>query len=154
MKRPILYLLIPFTIGIVISNLLKLPIPLLLSGFIIFAVSALKASRNSRVSFFSLYLAIFFLGMTFYRQSLILPPSHISNITTSQPSAIFLRGSIIDDPIVSDTPFQTKKTRFTLNVNSVKVNGAWRGSTGLAMVSISSKYEPSSMTSGFLSDLK
>ncbi|MFA6142174.1 MAG: DNA internalization-related competence protein ComEC/Rec2 [Candidatus Omnitrophota bacterium] len=141
MKRPILYLLIPFSIGIAISRLLNLPILLLLSGFLFFAVLALVISKNSRASFIGLYLAIFFLGMTFYQQSLILPSSHISNITTNEPNSVFLRGVIADDPVISDTPYGTKKARFTLNAISVKLNGAWRDATGPVMVSVNSKYE-------------
>ena len=141
MKRPILYLLIPFSIGITISHLLELPIPLLLSGFILFAILALTVSRNSRISFLGLYLAIFFLGMTFYRQSLILPPSHIANITTDEPRAVFLRGVIANDPVISETSYGTKKIRFTLSAISAKVNGTWRDATGPVMVGINSKHE-------------
>lgn len=139
MKRPFLYILIPFCFGIAISHLLKLPLATLLLTFIFFAIAAVVASKNNRISSLSLYLAIFFLGMAFYCHSLILPSSHIANLTTDEPVRILLRGTVADDPIVSDTPYGTKKIRFTLNSNFAKVDDKWKIVTGLVSVSISSK---------------
>ncbi len=126
MKRPFLYVAIAFSLGIVAATLFKIPF---LYVFLLGAVSialSIVYSKKIIASHINLYLAIFFLGMIFYQNSSTLPSNHISTFTPDGDKKVFLRGIVVDDPIVSDTFYKTKKASFLLNALSMKENSVWR----------------------------
>jgi len=175
MKRPILYILVPLILGIAASRFFNIPIiyPIVLNAaFIILAlltisnlggylhgrlIGNLRGYLRSYKNIFShtlLYLAVFFLGAACYQNALILPRNHIVNFTQDEPKKIFLKGVIVDDPVTVDTPYDLKKTSFTLKAEAVEDDQGrrgglnlpygmkWRGTTGLVKVDLYSKGKP------------
>ena len=120
MKRPILYIVIPFCFGIAISRFLKIPIayPVILS--IAFIAIALLKSRKNIFSHLALYFAVFFFGIAAYQNSVQLPPDHISRYAQDIPQKVFIKGVVADDPITSSALYGKKKTTFTLKAEEIK----------------------------------
>lgn len=136
MKRPVVYLAISFCLGIYVSSFFKVPIGYLLIPSIAFLILALLSLRNNVLSHVSLYLAVLFLGMSSYQNSDILDASHIANLTSEDEKRVFLRGGIVDDPIVSTTFYKSEKATFVLNVHSFKEDSEWKRTTGLIRVDV------------------
>lgn len=136
MKRPVVYLAIFFCLGIYVSSFFKIPIGYLLIPSIAFLILALLSLKNNVLSHVSLYLAILLLGMSSYQNSNILEASHISNFTPEDEEKVFLRGRIVDDPIVSTTFYKSEKATFVLNVHSFKEDGVWKNTAGLVKVDV------------------
>ena len=135
-KRPILYLLIPFALGIASSAVFKTsPVYTFSMTALFLSVSILYGKKNL-LSHVALYIAVFFFGIFYYQNSIILPGDHISRFASDAPVKASLRGVISDDPAVSLTPYHKTKTTFTLNVDSVKEGSSWRGSRGLIDVNL------------------
>jgi competence protein ComEC len=140
MKRPALYILIPFCLGIAFSRISGVSIfysILAASGFIIVSI---LYSRHRAVSQIALFLAIFFTGMSVYLNSNILPRDHIANfIPPDEHNDIFVRGTIVDDPLATPTLYKTVRTSFTLKASLLKDGASWRKTNGLLKVDLFSK---------------
>lgn len=135
-KRPVLYLAIPLSLGIFTATFLKVPInyPFILS--VTFLILALSFLKKNVLSHLSLYLAIFFLGVFLFKNSDILEANHISRFTSEDEKRVFLRGVIVDDPIISTAFYKSEKTTFVMDVHSLKEDSGWRRATGLVRVDI------------------
>lgn len=136
MKRPLVYPAASLCFGILFSHLLKFPITYLFVANLAFLILAIFHLKNKTLSHVNLYIAVFFLGALFYRNSNILPVNHISKLVSEDETKIFLRGVIIDDPIISETFYNTDRISFVLNANSVKEDSAWKKTTGLVRVDV------------------
>src|SRR3989338_8390218 len=146
MKRPFIPLAISLCLGISLSHYLKVPFiyPLILSTA--FIILATLYSKKKILSHINLYLALFFLGMAAYQISNTLPDNHISNFTqplhagagfaSEDESKVFLRGTIVDDPIVTLTFYKTDKMSFVLNVNYLKEDSGWKKVSGLVKADV------------------
>lgn len=138
-KRPVLYITIPLALGIALSGILKLPFIWSSIACAVLLVCALLFRRNNLLSHIALYLAIFFFGILYYQNSLILPGDHISRYASDSPAKAFLRGVISDDPEAGITPYGKIKTRFTLDADAVRTGQSWRGAHGPVGVSVYSR---------------
>lgn len=139
MKRPILYIVIPFCVGIALGRFLKIPIiyPVILSA--LFVVFALLKSGKNVLSHTVLYIALLFFGMACYQNSSILPRDHIANYSSDAPKKIFVKGTIVSDPLTTLTFYKEKKTAFTLKAEAVKNASGWKSASGLAKASVYSE---------------
>ncbi len=135
-KRPILYILIPFALGIASSAIFKVWPVYAFSLSTLFLASSIIYSRKVPVSHISLYLALFFFGVFYLQNSVIFPGDHISRSVSDSSKTVFLQGMISDDPTVGMTPYHEVKTTFILNVDSVKEGETWRRSRGRVDVSL------------------
>lgn len=138
MKRPILYLVTLFSVGIISSHLLEIPLlyPLLLSAS--FVILTFLLSKDKLLSHINLYLAVFFFSMAYYQNSNLLAQNHISNFTSRDSKKIFLKGTIVDDPVISTTFYKREKTSFILNANYYKEDSRWHKVAGLLKVDMQS----------------
>ncbi|MCX5678333.1 MAG: DNA internalization-related competence protein ComEC/Rec2 [Candidatus Omnitrophica bacterium] len=136
MKRPILYLLVPFALGIVSSALFKASPAYTFSLTALFLLVSILSIKKNLLSHTALYIAVFLFGILYYQNSIILPGDHISRFASDTPVKVSLQGVISDDPIVSFTSYHKSKTSFVLNVDSVKEGGSWRESRGLIDVGL------------------
>ncbi len=136
MKRPIFYIATLFSVGIVSSRFLEIPIfyPILLSAT--FAILTFLFLKDELLSHTSLFLAVFFLGMACHQNSNLLAQDHVSNFTPRDSKKVFLKGVIVDDPVTSTTFYKTEKTSFILNANYYKEDSKWYKVTGLVKVDI------------------
>ena len=114
MKRPILYIVIPFCIGIALARFFKIPIAYPIVVSFIFITLALLMSGRNIFSHIALYLAVFFFGMAAYQNSMQLPADHIFRYVQDEPQKILVRGAVADDPVTSPALYDKKKTGFTL----------------------------------------
>ena len=138
-KRPILYIAVAFSLGIISSHYLKIPVfyPFVFS--IAFLASTILFQKKAAIAHVSLYLAILCLGMAYFKNAEILPPAHISYFLSEEPKSVFVKGIIVNDPVTNPTFYKNDKTTFTLNVNSLKDNGSWQKACGLAKVELYSE---------------
>ena len=138
--RPVLYILIPFCLGVAFgqasSAVFDLPVIYsFLSGLLFIALSLLSSARKT-LSHVSLYLAIFFLGISYYHNSNIIPAGHIANITSERPQKVVLKGVIADDPAAEETFYGARKINFLLKVDAAGQPGRWQKAEGLAAVRV------------------
>jgi len=135
-KRPILYILIPFALGITSSAIFKAGPVYTFSLSALFLAFSVIYSRKASLSHIMLYLALFFFGVFYLQNSVMLAGDHISRSVSDAPKTVFLQGVISDDPVAGLTPYHKIKTNFILNVDSVKESGAWRRTRGRVNVSL------------------
>ena len=128
-KRPILYVLIPFCAGIAACGIFKIPLAysiVLSTAFIAIATLSMSSAplrvryEHRTVSHVALFLAIFFSGMAAHLNSNILAPGHIANfIPVSERNSVYVRGTIVDDPVATTTLYKTVRTSFTLKAGKM-----------------------------------
>ena len=132
MKRPILYIVVPFCIGIALSKFLNVPIIYPISASVVFIALAILLEPGSCVlstrlnlvqrnvfSHIFLYLAIFFFGIAYYQNSIILPVNHISRYAQDEPQEVFVKGVVVDDPVTSPALYDKKKTMFAVKAKGL-----------------------------------
>ncbi len=141
MKRPILYIFIPFALGIVVSGISNIsPNYIFWSSLISFA-AALTFLKKNFLSHIALFLAVLFFGIFYYQNSMLLSGDHIAHFASDNPKKLLLKGVISDDPIVSTTPYNKLKTTFVIKSEAVKDSQSWHLSRGLVDVSLYSAKE-------------
>ena len=145
MKRPALYILIPFCAGIFFSRIYNTPFLLPAIIGIAFLTISIILSKRSFASHLFLYAAVFLVGAACYSHSSNLAPDHIANFVTNEPKQVFVKGVVVDDPLTSETVFGQKKTTFTVSIDSLKELDAWKKSTGLVRVRLYSDDVPGYM---------
>lgn len=139
MKRPFLYIFIPFSIGIYLAHAAELPSSALpmaaaIAAGALFTAAFLFFSKRKILSHVLLYAAICSAGIAYYQHSVTLPSEHIANVTPAHPAGIFLRGTVVDDPVVETTFYHKEKASFTVSVSSYKKGEAWKRAQGLVRV--------------------
>ncbi len=136
MKRPLVYVTIPFSCGILFSHFFKTSLIYnFIFGIAFLAVAFLYLKKNV-ISHISLYLAIFCLAVLSYQNATILPGNHIYNLISSDEKRIYIKGLIVDDPIISTTFYNTDKSSFVLSVDSFRGDSSWKKAVGLVKVDI------------------
>lgn len=113
MRRPALYVLILFTLGIILGNLFNLPLRLLfslLSLTLLFSLITL-IRKDIPGSYFILVLSILLAGFLRYELSTRdFPTNHISKFLNSE-SKVIIEGKVADDPdIRADKTFLVVET--------------------------------------------
>lgn len=136
MKRPVLYVLFPFILGIAASQAVKFPPLHVFIPSVILFVAALVFSGKKIFSHVALYAAVFLFGIFYCYTVSVLPPNHISRFLSDRPLKVFLSGVVGDDPVESAARFGGTKTDLTLKVGSVKIGDKWHSATGLVDVAI------------------
>ncbi|MDD5427961.1 MAG: DNA internalization-related competence protein ComEC/Rec2 [Candidatus Omnitrophica bacterium] len=140
MKRPILYILIPFCLGIAAARTFHFSFLYSIIPSAIFVIGSIVLSKNRKISLVSFFLAVFFAGAAVYINSNILAADNISNFIPSDERAkVLVRGTIADDPVISMTPYRAIKTSFTLKASMLKSGGSWRKTSGLVKTDIFSR---------------
>ncbi len=142
MKRPALYILIPFCLGIALSGPFSIPILYSILAASFFVIISIFFSGNRRVSHAALFLAVFFTGVSIYLNSNILPADHLSNfIPSDEHNNVIVIGTVVDDPISSLTIYHTVRTSFTLKAERFfpKDEASWQRVSGFVRVDIFSK---------------
>ncbi|MDD5136797.1 MAG: DUF4131 domain-containing protein, partial [Candidatus Omnitrophica bacterium] len=140
MKRPILYVLIPFSLGIAFSRITCIPILYSILAAAAFTIASLLFARRRSISQAALFLAILFTGLALSLNANILPADHIANsIPPKGNDRIYLRGTIADDPVVTATRYGAIRTDFTLKAGLLKDGAGWRRVSGLVRVDILSR---------------
>jgi len=150
-KRPILYIVIPFCLGITLARFFKIPISYsVTASFVFIALALLKSSKNI-LSHASLYLAVFFFGLACYQNSIRLAADHISCYAQDEPQTVLIKGIVSDDPITSPALYGKKKTVFVVRAKGLgllRPFGArndgdynWHSASGLVKVSAYSERE-------------
>ncbi|GEM_PF-158186 len=150
MKRPALYILIPFCAGIWAGGILNFPAFYGISIAAVSVIISLFYLKDRSVSHAALYAAIFFCGIAAYGHSCILPKDHIANFISDQGRDANIAGVILDDPAATRTIYRTYKTTFILDARSLKMQDegrrgglnlpyGWHSVTGLVKADIFSK---------------
>ena len=151
MKRPALYILIPFCAGIAAGSVLNLPVFYGISIAVASsAIISLIYLKNRSVSHLALYAAIFFCGIAAYSHSCILPKDHIANFISDDDKNVIISGTVADDPVTTRTFYRTYKTEFLLDAKSLKLEDegrrgglnlpyGWCSVTGLVKAAVFSK---------------
>lgn len=135
-KRPILYLAVSFSLGIIFSFHFNIRPFWAILFSACFAMLVLLLSKRRLPSHLSLYLAIFFLGAASYQNSVILPYDHISRFATEEPRKIFIKGVVATDPLTKETFYKQEKASFTVNANSYNEGNGWKNIEGLVNVDL------------------
>jgi len=139
MNPPIIYFAISLSLGIAASYYINIPITFLFIIGLVLVSASFLFLKHRVYSHIAIYLAIFFLGMVCYEASNILPMDHISRITPQGGERVFLKGAIIDDPVLSATSYGAEKASYILNIDSLKKTGPWQKASGLVKVDVYSR---------------
>lgn len=137
MKRPALYALIPFCLGIALSGICVIPIILTILSAIFFSVLSGFFSKNRALAHTALFLAILFAGMAVHLNSRIISSDHVSrSIESGGNNFVVLKGRVIDDPVAAPTIYHTVKTSFLLKAQMLKEDASWQNVSGLVRADI------------------
>ncbi|MDO8535914.1 MAG: DNA internalization-related competence protein ComEC/Rec2 [Candidatus Omnitrophota bacterium] len=136
MKRPALYCAISFCIGIVLANLLDLPVVCPMSLSFIFIILAALLFRNNTLSHVFLYLALVCFGAAHYQNYNTLPDNQISNFAAPGAGKVFLKGVVIDDPVIKKAFYNKNKISFTMEAISIRRDSTEEKATGLVKTDI------------------
>ncbi|MBI5124423.1 MAG: DUF4131 domain-containing protein, partial [Candidatus Omnitrophica bacterium] len=155
MKRPILYIVIPFCIGIALACFFNADtsrlgcIPNL--GFSISSLALILLAavfhRNNILSHIFLYIALMFFGIAYCQNYSILPKNHIANFISEENPRVAIKGIITDDPFTKKAFYGKEKTSFTLEANAMNFSPGlgndyyWQKVTGLVKVDLYSDEE-------------
>ena len=130
MKRPILYVTLFFSAGIILSSQFSVPMICLITVSAAFIISACLFSRNNNISHISLYLAVLFFGWAYYMNSCVIPADHISRLLSGGPKRAFIRGVVTGDPAEGMNFYNQNKTTFLLRSEAVSEGEAWNKTCG------------------------
>ena len=133
MRRPALYILIPFALGIAVSGQIGTGLFVSLAAAAVFAAASAVFSSAKNVSHAALYIAVFFLGASSHINSNLLPPDHVSRFAGAgaRESRAVIRGTVEDDPVVEAAFSGERKISFTLSAAGIKQRDLWQKSEGL-----------------------
>lgn len=130
MKRPILYVTLLFSAGIILSTFFPVPIICLIILSAVSIISARVFSRNNTISHISLYLAVLFLGWAYCINYSTIPADHISRFASEVPKKVFVRGVVTDDPVDEMNSYGQNKTAFLIKSEAVSDGDTWRRTRG------------------------
>jgi len=133
-------------IGIYAASLFKLtPLPAYILTAALLISAAVFSSRKA-LSFFLVSIAIISFGASVFSLSDILPEGHISGFTRGGDKTVYIRGRIVDDPVVKKTIYKKEKASFLLEAGLIKDGDLWHRARGLVKVGLYSN--PSAFSYG------
>ena len=135
-KRPILYIVIPFCVGITLSYFFNIPIlpPIVLT--ILFLILCALFFRNNLLSHTFLYIALLFCGAAYYQNFEILPNNHISRLSSEEGRKASIKGVIVDDPLIKKAFYNKEKISFTIQSRLLIDALSMQAVTGLVKVDL------------------
>jgi DNA internalization-related competence protein ComEC/Rec2 len=146
-KRPILYCAISFSAGIALAGL-PIPTLYLVSVCFISIILAAVLFRNNIMSHIFLYLALLFFGAAYCQNYDMLPDNHIAKFVDNGGAKIYLRGVIIDDPVIKKAYHGRNKISCTVEAKSIKRDTDEAAVMGLAKVDIYTKEAANTLNIG------
>ncbi len=135
MKRPILYCAISFCIGIALASV-SAPVLYSVSFCFISIILAAALFKNNILSHIFLYLALIFFGVAYSQNYNMLPDNHIANFAGEGGNKVFLKGVVIDDPVIKKAFYNSNKISFTVEARSIKHDSIEEDVTGLVKTDI------------------
>jgi competence protein ComEC len=133
--RPFVWVCVSFILGIMISEFLRIPFPVITGMAALFLLLSLWP-RLSRISTLFLLPAVVCLGITHAQDDKTLAPDHISRI----PYYFYKDPVLIEGVVVSDVEprsfFKGKKTVFSLEIARIKTKWGWKTKTGMILVNL------------------
>lgn len=141
MKRPILYALIPFCCGIFFCRAFTVNAAYLFTACAISAAASFLCSSRRTMSHVLLYLALFFLGASYCRNSETLARNDVAGLLSGTQDAVgvTLRGAVSDDPVTEDAFYGGRKISFLLKVSAVRQKDRWVAAEGLSSARVYTK---------------
>jgi len=120
-----------FCLGIIIANFIKIPFFLAYGLTTIFLVLSLCSLKKDLRFHIFLFCFVFLLGITFLRNSQILPNCHIAKLIAYKSESSFLIGIIDNDPA-----YQDRNVSFILKAEKLKINETWQKTCGKVLVKV------------------
>ncbi|UCH12705.1 MAG: ComEC/Rec2 family competence protein, partial [Candidatus Omnitrophota bacterium] len=142
MNRPPLAAFICLACGILLASFIEISIPLTLLIAAIAVIFSIIIHRRSRKIFtISILISIIFLGAAHIHNSTFIPSNHIAiqidkTVAKRDVSEIYIKGSIVSDPLYYSTFWGQRRANFVLEVEHYKQKNTWLKSQGLCKVVI------------------
>ena len=147
-KRPILYCAISFCAGIYLASLFNIPVVYSSILCLILVLLAAVFVKKNIPSHLFLYFALLLFGSAYYQNSLTLPADHIANFATEIDNKIYLRGIVVDDPVLKKISNNRNRTSFILNAKWLKRESLEQNISGLVKVDIYTDEAPMAPQTG------
>lgn len=138
-RRPVLYILIPFCVGIALADITRFPFALAFVSAVAFTMLSYIFSSDKRLSNICLSIAIVSLGCAYSFSSRALAEDGIAKLITSEDVKVTVKGTIADDPVEARAFRGERKITFLLKADAVIARDNWRPVHGLVGVSVYTK---------------
>jgi len=135
LKRPILYCALSFSVGIALANA-AIPVLYPISLCLISIILAVVLFKNNILSHILLYLALISFGTAYSQNYNTLPDKHISKFAVEGGREVFLKGVVVDDPVIKKAFYDGNKISFTLDTKGIKCGSGEESVTGLVKTDI------------------
>lgn len=135
MNRPLLAAFLCLACGILLASVIKIPITfVLILAALAIIFSILTRHRNKPIFIISVLISIIFIGAASLYNSILIPSNHIANKIARTQDNIYIKGSVVSDPVFYETFWEQRRATFTLKADYYKQDNAWIKSYGLCKV--------------------
>ncbi|MFQ5863313.1 MAG: DNA internalization-related competence protein ComEC/Rec2 [Candidatus Brocadiales bacterium] len=150
MHRPLLFIVLAFSLGIFLDYSVQIPFLLLLgltTGVLVFCWSVLFVWRSGLFYIATCLMLAFWAGASYHHVRFhSCPADHVVNLVTEDKRLMRLRGVIVDMPVKRQVPppplpwqkakINRSNTRFPLRVEEVEGDTGWHRVGGVVLVNI------------------
>ena len=136
MKRPFVYLAVSLAAGIYLASVSGIPVIHAFLLTILFISAAIAFSRNSLISCLLIYVSMASFGFALYKVADIIPQDHIANFAAEEEKSVYVKGAIVDDPVIGTTFYKKDKVAFLLDSGYVMEDGRWYRASGMVKVDL------------------
>jgi len=79
--------------------------------------------RRRLASVLWLSATFFFIGCLLFQAKQIFPADHIKNFVTAEPREVYIRGSVVDEPLIGETFYGARRVGLTLEADNLQRGG-------------------------------
>lgn len=145
MSSPLAWVAIFFSLGIWVSNFIRIPILFVVSAAAFFILISSVAIRSKTISFVSQSLTFFFIGSLLFSAKSGTAGSqllhHIKNFTSAEPESVYLEGIIMDEPQLTRAFYGRTRRSFILKASGLQKGDIRQEVTGKVKVFVSESDE-------------
>ncbi|MFA5146220.1 MAG: DNA internalization-related competence protein ComEC/Rec2 [Candidatus Omnitrophota bacterium] len=134
MKRPFVPIAISLILGISFARMWAIPFSWASAAGLLCLIPVLLFSKQKIISRAFLCISVALIGVISYGKFNAIPVDHISRFNSREERTVMVRGTIIDDPVISTTFYSTRRTSFVLEVNGLKGASGFQRASGLVKV--------------------
>ena len=136
MRSPLAWAAFFLSVGIWISNIIRIPFLFIASAAVFSLIAASAMIRKKAASLVWLSAVFLFTGCLLFQAKQMLPPGHLKNFTGPEPREVYAEGIVVDEPVTGETFYGGRKAVLTLETERLQEQGIEYEVTGRVKVSL------------------
>ncbi len=136
MRSPLAWVAFFLSLGIWISNIIRVPFLFLIAASVISLIAASAMIKKKAASLVWLSVAFLFIGCILFQARQMLPAGHIKNFTGHDPKEVYVEGIVVDEPVSGETFYGGRKIVLTLEAERLQAQGIKHETGGKVKVSL------------------